>query len=180
MNDIQIFWEANDKKSAPTQLERYEAAGAPPEILKFIRMGGGPKMGSTCERFARHRFACLQKRSKGKDQTGYDHRIVGAKTVLVEQKSSGHWGADDFRWQHIEPDHKWEILLLCGIGIKDIHFWTMDRKTYAELRAAGKITNQGNKAGESSEGTWFNYSAVKDHLKEVKTAADLATFAAKN
>lgn len=180
-NWIQAFWDANSESLSPSQMERYVAAGAPDYILRFIAMGGGQKMGTTCEKLARHRFTSLKKRAKGKDQTGYDHQLPlssRATPVLVEQKSSGHWGESDFKWQHVEPDHKWEILLLCGIGYTDIQFWTMDRATYQALRAAGKITNQGNKAGDSSEGTWFNYSAVKEHLVPVTSDEQLLAAAA--
>jgi hypothetical protein len=41
-----------------------------------------------------------------------------------------------------------------------------------------KITNQGNKAGDSSEGNWFFYSDVKDQLKPIVTDEDLAVFIA--
>lgn len=181
-NEIQRFWASASLKLAPTQLERYVAAGAPDYILKFISMGGGQKMGTTCEKFARFRFGSpLAPRAKGKGQTGYDHRLTlpsRKQPVLVEQKSSGHWGERDFKWQHVEPDHKWQLLLLCGIGYTDVRFWTMSRAKYAELRAAGKITNQGNATGESSEGTWFTYSAVKEHLVPVATAEELVAAAA--
>jgi hypothetical protein len=180
LHDIQRFWADASLKHIPSQLERYIAAGAPDYIQKFIAMGGGQKMGTTCEKFARFRFPTpLKPRAKGKDQTGYDHRLMlpGRETpILVEQKSSGFWGDSEFLWQHVEPDHKWQMLLLCGIAYDDIHFWAMSRTTYEALRTAGKITNQGNKAGDSSEGTWFKYSAVKEHLTPIRTEADLVAF----
>jgi hypothetical protein len=176
LNDIQLFWQKAALNLKPSQLERYVAAGAPDYIQKFIAMGGGQKMGTTCEKFARHRFStALKPRAAGAGQTGYDHRLIlsGGRQVLVEQKSSGHWGENDYKWQHVEPDHKWQLLLLCGIDYTDIHFWAMDRPAYNALRAAGKITNQGNAAGDSSEGTWFSWSVVKDSLVPIRTETEL-------
>jgi hypothetical protein len=180
MNDmIESFWQSMTGAAKPTQLQRYEAKGSPEKILKFIAIGGGPRMGTTLEQYARHRFTSLQKRAKGKDETGYDHQVkLDSKNILVEQKSSGHWGEDDYKWQHVETKHKWNILLLCGIDYTDIKFWAMDRKTFHQLISDKKITNQGSKSGDSSEGMWFNYSNVKDSLTEILTSEDLLRFAA--
>ncbi len=173
------FWVSLEgKKKTLTQLERYQAKQSPEAITKFIAMGGGPKMGNTLEAFARFKFKTLQKRSKGAEQTGYDHIVtVNENPVYVEQKSSGHWGQDDYKWQHIEEKHKWTMLLLCGIDYNEIHFWGMDRPTFQMLCQQGVITNQGNKAADSSEGRWLNYSDVKENLVPIQTDEDLLRFA---
>ena len=135
-------------------------------------------MGNTLEEFARFKFKSLQKRSKGVEQTGYDHIVtVNEKPVYVEQKSSGHWGESDYKWQHIETKHKWSMLLLCGIDYTDVHFWGMDRPTFKMLCEQGVITNQGNKAADSSEGRWFSYSDVKENLVPIRTDEELLKFA---
>ena len=176
----ELFWEARKRNTKLTQFERYEAAGSPESIKRFIAIGGGPKMGVTMEEYARFQFPRLKKRLPGKDQTGYDHVFrVGEESATlycIEQKSSGHWGQDDFKWQHVEEKHNWHFLLLCGIGYTDVRFWMMNRATFSELIAEGKITNQGNKQGDSTEGRWFYYSEVKDSLVEVATDADIETF----
>jgi hypothetical protein len=179
MELYQEFWKVV-KKGGKTQLERYIERESPEYILKFISMGGGPRMGTTMESFARFKFKNLQKRSKGADQTGYDHIInIGEKNIYIEQKSSGHWG-DDFKWQHVEKDHKWNMLLLCGITYTDVVFWGMCRRVFERLLTESKITNQGNKAGTSSEGAWFNYSDVKNDLVRINDDADLIKFASEN
>ena len=133
-SDVDAYWSSVEgKKKKPTQLERYIAKKSPASITKFIALGGGPKMGVTLEEFARFRFKNLVKRKKGKSETGYDHIIKTTTDIRVEQKSSGHWGEDDFTWQHVETAHKWNMLLLCGIGYTDIHFWGMNRATFNEL-----------------------------------------------
>ena len=180
---IESFWRSVDAKASkkPTQYERYCAKNAPECIRRFIQIGGGPKMGTTLEQYARHRFNVLQKRNAGKDQTGYDHILAinspAVVQVKLEQKSSGHWGDDDYKWQHVEEKHPWHMLLLCGIDYHEVKFWGMDRPTFARLITEGKITNQGNSTGESSEGVWFNYSDVKDSLTEIRTNDELIAFA---
>jgi hypothetical protein len=169
------FWETNSDGKL-SQIERYEKHNSPIGIQKFIRIGGGPKMGVTLEKFARHEFRSLQKRDKGKN-TGYDHKIsLPSKEIYIEQKSSGHWGENDFKWQHVEEKHKWDILLLCGIDYSEIKFWVMNRKIFNRLIEENKITNQGNNTGESSEGRWFNYSDVVDSLIQVNTDEELLNY----
>jgi hypothetical protein len=173
-----LFWEQFKSAAKPSQLERYEAKNAPEYIKKFIALGGGGKMGTTTEEFARFKFSCLEKRSKGKDQTGYDHKVTleSGKTIYIEQKSSGHWGENEFKWQHIADDHMWNVLLLCGIGYERVRFWTMNRPTFDRLKIEGKITNQGNKEENSTQGVWFNYSTVKADLVEVTSNEELLNF----
>jgi hypothetical protein len=183
--DIAQFWLSQaENKITLTQLQRYEDMNAPEYIKKFIRLGGGPKMGTVLESFARFRFKTLAKRQKGKLQTGYDHLFMAPNTtnnttkqIYVEQKSSGHWGGKiGYKWQHVELKHKWDFLLLCGIDYEDILFWGLARPTLLELVEKKKVTNQGSKTGDSSEGLWFNYEDVKDALTEIKTDADLLKF----
>jgi hypothetical protein len=52
----------------------------------------------------------------------------------------------------------------------------MNRPTFHQLVDANKITNQGNKEKESSEGMWFNYSDVWESLVQVNTSEDIIQF----
>ena len=171
------FWEnQNCKNKKPSQIERYIKHNSPDSILKFINIGGGSKMGTTLEDFAKGKFSSLEKRDKGKN-TGYDHKIIiETKEIYVEQKSSGHWGENDYKWQHVEEKHKWHILLLCGIDYDEIYFWVMNRQVFQKLIEEKKIINQGNSNGDSSEGKWFNYSDVKDYLIQISTNEELIQY----
>ena len=176
-NEYNNFWKSIEGKDGKTQLVQYKKKKSPEYILKFIAIGGGSKMGTTLEQFARFRFKNLRKRDKGPDETGYDQILqVGEKKIYIEQKSSGHWG-EDYKWQHVEEKHKWNMLLLCGIDYNEVKFWVMDRTTFKLLISEGKITNQGNKAADSSQGVWFNYSDVKEYITEINTAEELLEFA---
>jgi hypothetical protein len=69
------------------------------------------------------------------------------------------------------------MLLLCGITYTGVNFWGMSRPVFERLTLENKITNQGNKSGESSEGAWFNYSDVKDSLVSIESDESLVQFA---
>jgi hypothetical protein len=193
-------------KSKSLQLLRYEQRGSPEYIKQIIAIGGGPRMGSMMEKYARFKFKKLQNRKKG--ESFYDHRILLENKLeynldnkleynldnkleynldnkleynldnkleyKIEQKSSGHWNKG-YKWQHVKEKHDWDALLLCGIDYHDIHFWVMTRSVFNNLLLQGKITNQGDKSGKSSEGLWFNYSDVKDLLIKVHTDEQLQT-----
>ena len=176
MNCYELFWQSA-KKCKMSQLERYKQKNSPDYICKFIELGGGTKMGTTCEQFARFKFPVLQKRKSGAHQSGYDHLLKkGESEVFVEQKTSGRWENGDYKWQHIEPNHKWNILLLCGIDYTELKFWAMNREVFTTLVAEGKITNQGNKKEESKQGMWMWYSDVKDYLTEITSDDSLMQF----
>ena len=181
LTKIEQFWQTLETTSKLSQLQRYEQHNAPESIKKFIAIGGGPRMGATLEKYARFHFPLLQKRDKGKLETGYDQLIlppVNTRKIYVEQKSAGHWGETDYTWQHIEKKHKWDMLLLCGIDYTDIKFWGMNRATFNQLITENKITNQGSKAEESSEGMWFSYTDVQHALTPIETDDQLREFAA--
>lgn len=98
------------------------------------------------------------------------------KQYILNRSHRDIWGADDFKWQHVEKGHKWNMLLLCGITYTGVIFWGMSRAIFEKLVSEKKITNQGNKASDSSEGAWFNYSDVKDSLIPIMNDDDLVRF----
>lgn len=178
-HELENFWDWVYKNNniKITQLERYEKKNSPLYIKKFVSIGGGKKLGTILEQYASFHYKQLQKRHKGKEETGYDHIIkIDNKNIYVEQKSSTLWANEDFKWQHVEIKHKWNILLLCGIDYNEIKFWCMNRNTFNRLISEKKITNQGNKSGQSSEGLWFYYSHVKNDITRIENDDALLQF----
>jgi hypothetical protein len=177
---IRAFLESKGKTSRKyvSQRERYEKAGAIPEIMTFINLGGGAAFGTMCEQFAQHQFPVLQKRKSGKGQSGHDHLAVlsDGTQKLGEQKSGGLYAHGDFMWDHIEPKHPWDFLLLCGVEYHNIKFWAVRKPDVLNMMEDGKITKHGNKAEDSYEGWWCWYSKIKDDLTEITSNEDLVRF----
>lgn len=173
MNPIRSRFVASRVLKA-TQIERYQNAGAPKEIMHFINRGSG--MGTECEHYARVFFPSLGKRHEGdtKKKSGYDqiHKPSGYK---VEQKSGGNWGPEDrsWKWQHIEPNHPWKFLLFCGISYKDIHWFFLSRIRFDELCEKKVITPQGDQDRNSYQGWWFSYKDAKNDLIEIRSNEQL-------
>ena len=174
MDELSKFWQKIDitNKKKETQLETYVKNGATENILRFIKLGGGPALGSTAEQFCKFKFNKLQDRIKG--DTSHDHTIIiNNKVVKIEQKTSTLNKAGDFMWQHVAEKHPWNILLLMAIDYKEIKFYAINKETFTKLVKEGKITNQGSKNKDSEQGMWFRYSNVKNDIIAIKTNEDI-------
>jgi hypothetical protein len=174
MDELSKFWQKIDitNKKKETQLETYVKNGASENILRFIKLGGGPALGSTAEQFCKFKFNKLQDRIKG--DTSHDHTIIiNNKVVKIEQKTSTLSKTGDFMWQHVAEKHPWNILLLMAIDYKEIKFYAINKETFTKLVNEGKITNQGSKNKDSEQGMWFRYSNVKNDIIAIKTNEDI-------
>ena len=174
MDKLAKFWETIEKtkKTKETQFETYIRNGANEHILRFIKLGGGPALGSIAEQFSKFKFNKLKDRIKG--DTSHDHTIIiNKKIVKIEQKTSTLNKAGDFMWQHIAEKHPWDILLLMGIHYNEIKFYGMNKDNFKKLINEGKITNQGSKNKDSEQGMWFRYSNVKNDIITIKTNEDI-------
>lgn len=184
---INDFWSNydNTNKKKETQLERYIRNNASESILRFVKLGGGPALGSAAEKYARYIFTELSER----EDSGHDHIIKKkntdsvanittsdsdlSHTLKIEQKTSTLDKHNNYMWQHIASKHNWNILLLTAIGYNEITFYALNRTQFDSLVLKGKITNQGNKAKDSEQGLWLKFSDVKDDLIKITTSADI-------
>lgn len=173
-NKINGFWKKYDDKNIKkeSQLEIYTKNDASEDILRFVKLGGGPALGSISEQYAKHTFSDLKERLKG--ETSHDHTIeIDGKIIKIEQKTSTLNKKRDFMWQHVAEKHPWDILLLMGVHYKEIVFYGCNKEIFGELVNQGKITNQGSKNKDSEQGLWFNFSNVKDDLIKINTNEDI-------
>ena len=89
MDKLSIFWKTidNTKKNKESQLETYIKNNANEHILRFIKLGGGPSLGSMSEQYGKFIFNELKDRLNG--ESSHDHIIVfGDKIIKIEQKTS--------------------------------------------------------------------------------------------
>lgn len=174
LNDNLIeFWKTIDKetKFKETLLDRYIKNQSCPEILRFIKLGGGPRLGSLAEKYARYVFD-FKNRLKG--NTNYDHILYYNNiSIKIEQKTSTLNTNNDYLWQHISYKHPWDLLLLMGISYDKIAFYAFSKKTFHFLLNQGKITNQGSKNNDSHQGFWFKYSNVRNNITQIYTQKDI-------
>lgn len=173
---LRSFWEHVDRSpvNKPSLFERYEANKSPQDILRLATLNS-KSLGKVSEDFARHRFPML-KPSKSNE---FDHLYArhNHSRYCIEQKTSRLWENNDFKWQHIEPEHSWDFLLLCGIAYDDVKFWMLSRPDFESLVLEKKITIQGSKKDRSDmgsdEGYWCWYMDIKHQLLPVISYKDL-------
>jgi hypothetical protein len=163
-----------------TQLDYYLQNNALPDIIKYVALQGKTFGEKYMEPIA-HDWFNLEKRTS----STHDH-IKNGKTI--EQKSARfHANGDDWKWQHIEMKHDWDILLLTGLDFDRIRFYVASRLVVIELIAAGIITGQGKKneegIAEAQQAYWFSRSDFRkknknftDYFVEISTETDLCNY----
>ena len=113
-----------------------------------MRARSGSADGTAMEKFLAYVYDCVEKYvPSGADVRVYD--------TLAEVKTTSVWKGGGGKWQHIEPDHEWEVLLLVRIDFHSIDVYLMCRDDFEEAKDDGMVTEQG-KSGTSYEGWWFS------------------------
>jgi len=163
-----------------TQLGFYIKNNSSPEILKYVPLQGKTFGEKYMEPVARE-FLNLENRT----DSSHDH-IKKGKTI--EQKSARyHANGSDFKWQHIELKHNWDLLLLTGLEFNSIIFYITTRDNVELLIKEGIITGQGKKdengVADPQQAYWFSRSdfkkkskSITDYFKIISCEEDLINY----
>ncbi len=137
-----------------SQLSHYEANGASPEILKLVNMES-KAFGSVVEKLLIEVYE-LEKRVN----TQHDARLGDKK---IEIKAARYWaGKDDCKWQHIEKNHDYELILFALIDFTSIKCWIAKKDVIIQ-----HMTPQG------LQGNWADKSTILPHLIEITSKEQL-------
>jgi hypothetical protein len=151
-----------------SQVDYYKENNASDELIRYVILQGKSFGEKYMEQIAKSYFN-LDKRTS----STHDHTKL-SKTI--EQKSARyHANGDDWKWQHLEMDHEWEYLLLCGLDFRCIKFYIATRSSVEELITNGVITGQGKKRygiAQPQQAYWFSRT---DFLKHNKNFTDYFT-----
>ena len=149
-------------KRPKTQLDYYIENNASKEILPYVSLQGKSFGEKFMEQIAKEYFNLDDRVSSTHDHTKCN------KTI--EQKSARyHANGGDWKWQHIEMNHDWDYLLLCGLDFKDIKFYIASRKIVETLITDGVIVGQGKKiqgVAQPQQAYWFSRSDFAKHGKK--------------
>jgi len=151
-------------KPPKSQLDYYREKNASSEIIPYVSISGKSFGEKYMEQIAKEYFK-LDIRT----DSSHDHKKM-KKTI--EQKSARyHANGDDWKWQHIEMEHEWEFLLLCGLDFTSIKFYIAPRETVENLIEKGIITGQGkqkNGVAQPQQAYWFSRSDFKKKMLNLK------------
>ena len=141
------------------QLAFYLAHGAHPSIITLIKMSNR-QFGCTMEKIVRQMLGL----SSLKDTTC--DAMFG--NIRVEIKSSRYWisgNTADFRWQHIEPEHMFDIIIFVAVECNDLVLYGINRATILSAIQTGQVCQQG---GGRGQGYWCTLSKLCSFLTKLE------------
>jgi len=152
-------------KDKETQIKYYKRMGACEEVLQLVDLESKP-FGSESEKILQEVFQLGARTSSQNDGTRLGRKI--------EIKSARYWaGKDDCVWQHLEPDHDYEVALFALLDFQGWKVWAIAKaRLMGELRDKKIVTFQGK------QGWWVRKSAVLPYLTPIGSAEELDGFIA--
>ena len=170
MSDVILsaaFWK-NTKtfqsiKDKETQIKYYKRMNSCEEVLQLVDLESKP-FGSESEKILQEIFQLGARTSSQNDGTR-----LGKK---IEIKSARYWaGKDDCVWQHLEPEHDYEVALFALLDFQGWKVWAIAKSVLmGEMRDKKIVTFQGK------QGWWVRKSAVLSHLTPIRSVAELDAF----
>lgn len=146
-----------------TQIKYYKRMNSCDEVLQLVDLESKP-FGSESEKILQEIFQLGARTSSQNDGTRHGRKL--------EIKSARYWaGKDDCRWQHLEPDHDYEVALFALLDFHGWKVWAITKSLLmGELRDKKIVTFQGK------QGWWVQKSAVLPYLTPIRSVAELDAF----
>jgi hypothetical protein len=150
-------------KNKETQFKYYKRMNSCEEVLQLVNLESKP-FGSESEKIIQEIFNLSPRTSSQNDGTRNGKKI--------EIKSARYWaGKDECIWQHLEPDHDYEIALFVLLDFQGWKVWGIKKSLLmGEMRDKKIVTFQGK------QGWWTKKSAIISYLTPIRNIADLDTF----
>ena len=146
-----------------TQLKYYQRMDASAEVLQLVCLDSKP-FGSESEKMISEIFGMGARTSTQNDGT-----FRGKK---FEIKSARYWaGKDNCVWQHLEPEHDYEIAMFALMDFHGWKIWCIKKELLmGELREKKIVTFQGR------QGWWTQKSNILPYLTPITSVEDLEKF----
>lgn len=166
------FFELESYKNAfnknNKQIDFYIKNNANEKILKFFELGS-KSFGSLIEKIIIENYE-FDKRIN----TEHDVIFNGIK---IEIKSARYWNHQyDCKWQHIEIDYDYDILLFVLLDFQDIKMWCISKqKLFNSDNLENKLIIK-----QGKQGYWVNKSKIMNQLYSIESKNDLIKYLEKN
>lgn len=132
-----------------TQLRYYQDNNASAEILQLVSLNS-KKFGSACENIIKEILGISTRLN-----TQHDGILNGKK---IEIKVGRYiQGKQDCMWQHIEPEHDFDELIVCLLTFTGIEMFTLSKDLTIELINSGIIKKQGKQGYIVKKSQVFKY-----------------------
>lgn len=146
-----------------SQLDFYKKNTNDETILELVGMES-KRFGSISEKLIRRIFNLDERTSTQNDCTRNGKKI--------EVKCARYWtGSNNCKWQHLEPDHDYEVALFALLDFQEWKVWGIKKDLLmGELKDKKLVTYQGK------QGWWCNKNSIMSYLTEIKNIDDLDKF----
>jgi len=150
-------------KDKETQIKYYKRMNSCEEVLQLVDLESKP-FGSESEKIIQEIFQLGPRTSSQNDGT--------RNGIKIEIKSARYWaGKDDCVWQHLEPDHDYEIAMFGLLDFQGWKVWGIKKSLLmGEMRDKKIVTFQGK------QGWWVRKSAILSYLTPIKNISELDAF----
>jgi hypothetical protein len=150
-------------KDKETQIKFYTRMKSCDEVLQLVVLESKP-FGSVSEKIIQEILEIGPRTSTQNDGTKYGKKI--------EIKAARYWaGKDDCVWQHLEPEHDYDIALFALLDFQGWKLWVINKTLLmGEMRDKKIVTYQGK------QGWWVRKSAILPYLTPVKNMLEFDTF----
>lgn len=141
------------------QLQYYKEHHASSNILKLVKLNNR-QFGCIVEKIIRQLL-----KLKTISDTTCDALLEEKR---IEIKASRYWVSDrpTFRWQHIEPEHNFDIIIFVAVNFSSLDIYALSKKTLLLLIQNGIVKQQG---GGSGQGYWCDLKIVYPFLTKINT-----------
>jgi len=152
-------------EESESQYDFYKRHNSTDETLKLIN-NESKSFGSLMEKIISEIF-CLEKRVNEQQDGLFDNK-------KIEIKSSRYWVNSNYdcKWQHIEPNHDFDICIFALVKFDCINCWAISKNDLfkKEMIEQKIISKQGK------QGYWVKKSAIEKFLQPIKNKIDLQEF----
>jgi hypothetical protein len=150
-------------KDKETQIKYYKRMNSCEEVLQLVNLESKP-FGSKSEKIICEIFNIGSRTSSQNDGTRHGKKI--------EIKSARYWaGKNDCVWQHLEPDHDYDIALFALLDFQGWKIWCIKKSLLmGELRDKQIVTFQGK------QGWWVKKSDIISYLTPINNIAEFDAF----
>lgn len=161
---VMALWDfKNTKKYSLIRLESkqekfYRKNNSSDEIMRLVTMSNR-QFGCVMESIILEMLG-LQKSKNTLYDTQYDD-------IRIEIKASRYWVVGKksvFRWQHIEPEKPFDILLLVSLNFSKIQVYAVCKRTIHILISLGVLKKQG---GGNGQGFWVESRKILPYCLEL-------------
>lgn len=162
-------WRNTDAYKSVTNLDNqvnfYKRHNTTEEVLELVKLDS-KKFGTVSENIIKEILNLGQRTNSQHDAT------LPATGTKIEIKTARYWSNTyDCKWQHLEPDHDYDVALMCLLDFNKWKVWAIHKDVLMGSELRGSIVKH-----QGKQGWWVKKSQLIPHMTRIYTAECLKRF----